>query len=121
MPHLDYGDHPESAGSGAKIITGTYVGDGTSGREIDIGGEALLGFVLGSTAGSTDCMWFIMKGAETKFPNPTLLFYHSSTPNLATYEAYQVKSSSNGFTLATASPWNSNVDGTTYYYVAVRL
>jgi len=113
-------DHAGIAGVGnAKIITGTYTGDGAASREINIGGEAKFGMVMGTNTAAANMAWLVMKGAETMFAEPMVGSPHAGTWNVVSHNGASIKPSTNGFTLAAAANFESNANTRTYYYAMI--
>lgn len=99
------------------MVIGTYTGDGTADREISIGGKPKYGMILGENSDAVDHVWFVIEGAETKFTYPVIGGSANAAWAIASADSKQVKPSTNGFTLAAASTYDSNVNGKIYYYV----
>lgn len=100
-----------------KIVIGTYTGDGTANREIDVGGEVKMGFIIGTAESATDRLWVIMKGAETLYSDPLISIKDGTSSAVASSAAYGVEPTANGFTLASAADYYNNTNTAVYYYV----
>lgn len=100
----------------ARSMSGSYVGNGVGSREINLGGRAIGGFVLGSEAGGVNIVWLVIKGAELMFAAPYISVRNLAVSIVQNEPVSDVISSANGFTLAAAAPFHNNVNLNVYYF-----
>lgn len=100
-----------------QVVVGTYTGDGTADREIDVGGKAIGGIVIGADV----YVYHLLGGVEALIAYPCIGGSHDTMWDVVSNAARCVISSTNGFTLAHETPFATNTADVVYYYVVFIL